>query len=100
MLWIYMTHHDERWYPQPNAFWPERFSDEEEAKRPALAYVPFGAGARACIGKVFAMLEAKLILATLLQRFRFELAPDQRVEAQPRITLAPKYGMRMKVRAR
>jgi cytochrome P450 len=100
MLWIYMTHHDPRWYPQPSAFWPERFAEEEEAKRPALAYLPFGAGARACIGKVFAMMEAKLILATLAQRLRFELAPDQRVEVRPRITLSPRFGMRMTARAR
>jgi cytochrome P450 len=100
ILWIYMTHHDERWYPQPSAFWPDRFTEEEEAKRPPLAYLPFGAGPRACIGKVFAMLEAKLILATLAQRLRFELTPGQRVEVSPRITLSPKHGMRMKIRAR
>ena len=100
MLWLYMTHHDPRFFPEPQAFRPSRFSPEEEARRPKLAYLPFGAGPRACIGKVFAMVEGRLLLATLARRFRFELAPGQRVEAQPRITLVPRYGMKMRLRAR
>lgn len=100
VMWIYMTHHDARWYPDPRAFKPERFSPEEVAKRPKLAYLPFAAGARACIGKVFAMIEGQLVLATLAQRFRMTLEPGHRVEMAPRITLAPKHGMRMRVQAR
>ncbi len=100
MLWVYMTHHDPRFFPDPHAFRPSRFSPEEEARRPKLAFLPFGAGPRACIGKVFAMVEGRLLLATLARRFRFDLAPGQRVEAQPRITLVPRYGMKMRLSAR
>jgi cytochrome P450 len=102
VLWIYWTHHDPRWWPEPEAFRPERFAagSEEAASRPKLAYVPFGAGARACIGKVFALIEGTLILAELAQRYRFELVPGHPVVAQPRITLAPKHGMKMMVRRR
>jgi len=100
VVWIYMTHHDARWFPEPERFMPERFEPEQVAKRPKLSFLPFGAGARACIGKHFALIEAKLIIATLAQRFRFELMPDQKVALEPRITLAPKHGMRMSLRAR
>jgi cytochrome P450 len=95
VLWIYQTHHDPRWYPDPARFDPARFAPAEEAKLPRLAYAPFGAGPRACIGKSFAMIEARLILATVAQRVRFTLVPGQRVEPAARITLGQKHGMRM-----
>jgi cytochrome P450 len=98
-LWIYWAHRDPRWFPLPDAFKPERFAPENKAGMPSGAYVPFGAGPRACIGKVFAMIEAKIILATLAQRFRARLAPGQKVEALPRITLTPRYGMRMRLQS-
>ena len=100
MVWIYMTHHDARWFPEPESFRPERFEPAEAAKLPRFAYLPFGAGPRACIGKSFAMLEAKLLLATLLSRCDLSLARDQRVAPQPKITLVPKHGMRMVVSRR
>jgi cytochrome P450 len=100
MLWVYMTHHDPRWYPDPSSFRPERFAEGADAGRPKFAYLPFGGGPRACIGKVFAMIEARLLLATIVQRFRFELAPGRRVTPLPRITLVPKQGMTMSLRER
>ncbi len=91
MLWVYMTHHDPRWYPEPSEFRPERF----DAELPKFAYLPFGGGPRACIGKSFAMMEARLLLATLAQRYRLRLARGERVELAPRITLTPRRGMKM-----
>ena len=99
-LWIYMTHRDARWYPDPETFQPDRFADEKTSERPRYAYLPFGAGARTCIGKAFATIEAVLILATLAQRFRLTLAPDHRVGLKTRVTLLPKYGMKMTAHAR
>ncbi|HEY4119621.1 MAG TPA: cytochrome P450 [Byssovorax sp.] len=101
VLWTYLTHHDARWFPEPEAFRPSRFAPEAEAKLPKLAFVPFGAGPRACIGKMFAMIEARLLLATLVQRVRFELpagAPD--VQVSPKITLGPKGGVHLTARSR
>ena len=100
IIWIYMTHRDARFYPDPEKFEPERFAPDRRAELPKLAYLPFGAGARACIGKIFAMVEAKVIVATLAQRFSPRLAPGQRVGVKPRVTLLPKYGMNMTLRAR
>jgi cytochrome P450 len=97
VLWLYHTHHDARWYPEPEAFRPERFAPAEEAKLPKLAFVPFGAGPRACIGKMFAMIEARLILAAFVQKVRFELPAGTVLEASPKITLSPKDGLKMRV---
>ncbi|MBS2020420.1 MAG: cytochrome P450 [Deltaproteobacteria bacterium] len=100
MVWVYFTHHDPRFYPEPAAFRPERFAPQAAAALPKMAWLPFGGGPRACIGKSFAMMEARLLLATLAQRHRLVIAPGQKVVLAPRITLTPKRGMKMIVRAR
>ena len=101
VLWLYHTHHDARWYPEAEGFRPERFAPAEEAKLPKLAaFFPFSAGPRACIGKMFAMIEARLILAAFVQKARFELPAGTALEASPKITLSPKNGLKMKVRRR
>jgi cytochrome P450 len=97
IAWIYMTQRDARWFDDPTAFRLERFTDANERAMHPFAFVPFGAGPRACIGKSFAMLEAHLMLVTLAQRFRFTLAPKQIVVPQPRITMHPKNGLRMRI---
>jgi cytochrome P450 len=91
----FVTQHDERFFPDPRRFDPDRFTPEGKAARPKFAYFPFGGGARQCIGEPFAWMEGVLILATLAQQWRLRLVPGQRVEAQPLITLRPRYGMRM-----
>jgi cytochrome P450 len=100
MVWIYLTQHDPRWFPEPDAFRPDRFEAGAEARLPRSAYLPFGAGPRACIGKAFALIEAKILLATIARRFRFELAPGHELAVKPRITLTPRHAMRGILRAR
>ncbi|WP_329101422.1 cytochrome P450 [Micromonospora sp. NBC_01699] len=96
----YVMHHLEQYFPDPFRFDPERFAPEREAQIPRYAFMPFGGGERMCVGAGFAEMEAKLILATLAQRFRFTLEPDQKVALKPLVTLAPKYGLRMRVTPR
>lgn len=98
-LWIYLAHHDPRWFSDPERFEPDRF-DDEAAERPRHAYLPFGSGARTCIGKTFATIEAVLILATLARRRRLRLVPGHRVALKTRVTLMPKFGMHMIVERR
>jgi cytochrome P450 len=82
-------------YPDPLRFDPERFTPENKAGRSKFVYFPFGAGSRQCIGESFAWMEATLVLATLAQRWRLRLIAGQKLEVQPKITLRPKYGIRM-----
>lgn len=91
----YITHRDDRFFPEPMRFWPERFDPASRMKPPRFAYFPFGAGFRQCIGESFAWMEGVLILATIAQKWSLLLKPGQRVEPQPLITLRPKYGMKM-----
>ena len=100
VVWVYLTHHDPRWYPDPEAFRPERFAPDAVESRPRLAYLPFGAGPRACIGQRFAMIEAQIILATLARRFAFAAAASDPVGVRPRITLNPARPIAMRPRAR
>ena len=79
----------------PEIFRPERWDPANGQKLPQGAYFPFGLGPRICIGMPFAQLEAKLLLATILQRYTPNLVPNFPVVLQPRVTLRPRYGMRM-----
>ena len=90
----YVVHRDPRWFPDPLVFRPERWL-VEDSSRPKFAYFPFGGGARVCIGERFAWMEGTLLLAAIGKRWRLRLEPGHRVETHARITLRPKYGMRM-----
>jgi cytochrome P450 len=92
-----LTHRDPRFWKDPESFDPQRFSAEEKAKRPHFAYFPFGAGPRGCIGEGFAWMEGILVLATLAQRWRLDVAPEQSIEASPQFTLRPKGRILAKV---
>lgn len=97
---IWAIHHDPRWYPDPYTFKLERWTAEEEAKRPKFAYLPFGGGNRICIGDQFARIEAKLIVARMLQRF----TPFTMNTGDPKfkltITLRPMEPVQIGLRAR
>ena len=95
-----VTQRDARWFPDPERFDPERWTPEAQATRPKFSYFPFGGGTRMCIGDQFAWTEGTLLLATLAQRWRMELAAGQRVAMKPMITLRTRYGMRMLPRRR
>ena len=86
-------HRDPRWWAEPDRFLPERWLDgEAQASRPKLAYFPFGAGTRICVGEQFAWMEAILVLVTLAQRWRVRVdGPDPALE--PIITLRPRGGL-------
>jgi cytochrome P450 len=100
LLSQYVTHHDERFFPDPFRFDPERWTPEARESRPKFSYFPFGGGPRLCIGESFAWMEGALVLATIAQRFRMRLTPGHPVEMQPLVTLRPKHGMRMALEAR
>ncbi len=96
----YLTHRNPRLWEDPERFDPERFSPQRSAGRHRFAYIPFGGGPRICIGNSFAMMEAQLVLAMVAQRYRLRLLPGFPVVPQGRISLRPRYGMRMVVEGR
>lgn len=96
----WVTHHDPRFFPNPEHFDPDRWSADERESIPRYAYFPFGGGPRVCVGMNFAMMEATLLLAAIVQRFHVEVLPGQTIELQPAVTLRPKNGIRVKLESR
>ncbi len=90
---IFLTHQREEIYPDPKAFRPERFL---ENKFSPYEFIPFGNGARRCVGAALAQYEMKLAIATLLSHYQFRLADDKpEVPKRRGVTLAPARGVPM-----
>jgi cytochrome P450 len=96
----WVTQRDPRFFDDPLAFKPERWTAEFEEQLPKYAYFPFGGGPRACVGASFAMMEMILVLATIGQRYRLELVPGDPVETYPAMSLRPKNGVKVVVKRR
>ncbi len=91
------SHRIPEFFPEPEAFLPERFSKERKAALPRGAYVPFGGGKRICIGKRFGQIEVKLVATMLLQKLRLDLLPGRTMTVRQMPTLSPTGGLRMRV---
>ena len=100
LLSSFVTQRDARFFPDTERFDPDRFSPENEPNIPKYAYMPFGGGPRICIGNSFAMMEARLILASIVQRYHLKLQPGHPVVLDPLVTLRPRYGMKMALQPR
>ena len=94
-IWMcaYLSQRHHEFWADAERFLPERHLDPRS--RPKLASFPFGAGPRHCIGSHFAMLEMKIIIAAVIQRFTMTVPDGFRVEVNPSTTLRPRYGLRM-----
>ncbi|MDH3241561.1 MAG: cytochrome P450 [Alphaproteobacteria bacterium] len=90
---IYALHRHEMWWENPNGFDPTRFAPAASATRNRFLYLPFGAGPRVCVGANFAMMQAQIILATLLARFRFDLGDRPLPVPTMLMTLRPEGGV-------
>lgn len=101
LLSPYVTHRDPRFWEKPNEFIPERW--EKQSIKEAgnkLIYFPFSKGVRSCIGESFAWMEGILLVATLAQKWKLSLMPEQKIGLNPLMTLRPKFGMKMKIEKR
>jgi cytochrome P450 len=93
VMCTYILHRNEKYWTNPLAFDPDRFSPERAEPSLKHAYIPFGGGPRLCIGVQFAITEQLIILSGIIKRYRIRLAPTTSGEIQPLITLRPKHGM-------
>lgn len=96
----YVMHRDPRYFTDPFRFDPDRWTADSRDARPQFSYFPFGGGPRRCIGEGFAWMEGILLIAALAQQWQMRLVANHPVALKPVITLRPKHGMRMILRAR
>ncbi|XP_042714884.2 ultra-long-chain fatty acid omega-hydroxylase-like isoform X6 [Chrysemys picta bellii] len=93
LISIYGTHHNPAVWPEPQAYNPHRFNLENAKNQPPLAFMPFSAGPRNCIGQNFAMAEMKVVLALTLLRFAVGLDESRPVRRKPELILRSENGL-------
>lgn len=96
----YLSHRAKDLWVKPDLFWPERFLPEEKKKIPQGAFYPYGFGPRACIGAYFAGMEAKIILATMIYHFDWDLITHESQQHEAGISLRPLNNIMMNFRRR
>jgi cytochrome P450 len=92
LLSHFMTHRMPELYAQPDKFLPERWATISPSP---YEFMAFSAGPRLCLGISFAMMEMKIVLAMLLQRFRLSIVPELKLNNKALPVLAPKDGLPM-----
>ncbi|MGF1447423.1 MAG: cytochrome P450 [Pikeienuella sp.] len=97
ILPIYALHRHQAIWSAPDRFDPARFAPEAAKERHRFSYLPFSAGPRICLGLALAMMEAQVILATLVGRFEIGLAPQTRPQPRMTVTLRPEGGMPLRL---
>jgi cytochrome P450 len=95
----WVTHRHPAFWENPDRFDPDRFTAERVRSRPRHAYFPFSSGPRLCIGEMFALIEAQIVVAMMMQRYRLALPAGAVVEPEVHLTLRPRGGLPMIVRS-
>ena len=93
----YVTHRLPEYWDNPDEFDPSRFDKERTVGRSRFAYIPFAAGHRNCIGSYMAIMQSKLVVSIIAQRYNLSLYPGHKVEKQAATTMRPKFGIKMNV---
>jgi cytochrome P450 len=96
IAFIYGVHHDPKRWSDPEVFAPSRFGGKANELRTSFDYLPFGAGARSCIGSNYAMMQITVILSAILTKYQFEAVDLAPAKARAMITLRPRDGIRMR----
>ncbi|NWR82111.1 CP4FN protein, partial [Centropus unirufus] len=93
LMSIYGTHHNPNIWPEPQVYNPLRFTMENHQGRSPLAFIPFSAGPRNCIGQSFAMAELKVVVALTLARFSIRVDPTRPPRRKPELILRAEAGL-------
>jgi cytochrome P450 len=93
-------HRDRRWFSEPEGFEPDRWTPSFEASLPRTVYLPFGVGPHHCVGAAMGMMEARAVVTSLLRRVRLEAVSAAPLALSPGITLRPRRGVVLRLRAR
>ncbi|HJT85701.1 MAG TPA: cytochrome P450 [Nitrososphaeraceae archaeon] len=96
----YVMHRNPLYFPDPNTFSPDRWTDKFKKNLPRFSYFPFGGGIRSCVGEPFAWMESILIIAIINRLWKMNSIPSNKVILKPSITLRPKNGMHLKLTRR
>jgi cytochrome P450 len=99
LLSSYVVHRHPQYWPNPEAFDPQRFSPDVAASRPRYAYFPFGGGPRVCIGQHFGLMEAAIVVGMLASRFRLTMIEGCEVLPESSFTLRPDRPLQMRIHA-
>ena len=94
---VYANHHNPVIFPDPMTFIPERWEKDAEKNLPKGAYTPFATGSRICIGNGFAMMEAQLLIALMMQKFEFTVLDEPQLAKGTPIILGFDKPVRMQV---
>ena len=97
---VFALHRNVGLWDNPNAFDPSRFAPDQVKTRSRYGFLPFGAGPRVCIGAGFAMIEAAVILATVVRAFCFQPVPGHKPKPVAKLTLRPRGGMPLLITSR
>ena len=96
----YLVHrHPDHW-DSPEKFAPERFTEQQAARRHTFAYLPFGAGPRRCIGDVFALVEMQIHVGLVAQHFHMQLDNSEPIEMEALVNLRSKQPLMMRIQER
>ena len=97
----FALHRDEKYYPNPFKYNPERFSEENKDSIPPYAYIPFGLGQRDCLGKRFGIMQVKLGLIHFLKTHYVEVCEKTQIDIQMNrlaMLVTPKDGLVLRIR--